>query len=208
MEPDLGRPASREQSLLQIPIVLALDAEAVPLVRAGAARAGDGPTVIVAVDPDLAALLTAVHGVAAEYVIAVCSSPGAAGRVVRAAVPRRGRPLPVLGISGGFVDTATLALLRDPSLEELNVAVPTLEGDGRRQIWDCLRADRIEERHHLVEVDGRPALAELAELAAAPAQADLGTSLEGIGALAAGAAGVLAGRMAATGRRWRAGEQA
>jgi hypothetical protein len=208
MPTDLGRPASREESLLQIPIVLVLDPGALPLVRAGAARAGDDPTVIVAVDPDLATLLAAVHGVGAEYVVAVCSSPGAAARVVGAAVPRRGRPLPVLGIADERPDADTRTLLTDPSLEGLNVPVPALDGAARARLWDDLRNDRVEERHHLVEVEGRPALEELAALATAPFHPDAGlaTQLRGIAALAAGAAGVLAGRMVAGGRRWRAAE--
>jgi hypothetical protein len=205
MDADLGRPQSREESLLQIPIVLALDPGAVPLVRAGAARAGDQPTVIVAEDPDLATLLAAVHGVDAEYVIAVCSSPETAASVARVALPRRGRPLPVLGIADGEADAASVALLCDPTLEELNVAVPSLDGSARSIMWDSMRAARIEERHHLVEVDGRPALDELAVLAETPDHPDAGlaTNLVGVAALAAGAAGVLAGRLAAAGRRWR-----
>jgi len=205
MPSDLGRPAAREESLLQTPVVLAMDPEAVPLVRAGAARAGGDPTVIVAADPDLATLLAAVHGVAAEYLVAVCSSPEAAATVARVAMPRRGRPLPVLGIADGVVDAASRALLADPSLEGLNVAVPALDGDERARLWDSLRAGHIEERHHLVDVDGRPALAALHALAAAPAHPDAGlsTRLDGVAALAAGAAGVLAGRLAASGRRWR-----
>jgi hypothetical protein len=190
---------------MQTPIVLVLDPEAVPLVRAGAARAGDRPTVIVAPDPDLVTLLAAVHGVDAEFVIAVSSSPEAAAAVARVAIPRRGRPIPVLGIAEGEADAASMALLRDPSLEGLNVAVPVLDGLARSRLWDSVRAARVEERHHLVEVDGRPALDELAALAVAPDHPDAGltTSLVGVAALAAGAAGVLAGRLAAGGRRWR-----
>ena len=208
MPTDIGRPASREESLLQTPIVLALDPEAVPLVRAGAARAGGNPTVIVAADPDLATLLAAVHGIEAEYVVAVCSSPAAAARIAGAAIPRRGRPLPVLGVADGRVDPGTRALLTDPTLEGLNVAVPALEGGARGRLWDDLRAARVEERHHLVEVDGRPASDVLAALALAPPHPDAGlaTDLEGVAALAAGAAGVLAGRMVAGSRRWRATE--
>ena len=205
MPSDIGRPAAREESLLQTPVVLALDPEAVPLVRAGASRAGGDPAAIVAADPDLATLLAAVHGVAAEYVVAACSSPAAAATVARVATLRRGRPLPVLGIANGTIDAASRSLLADPSLEGLNVAVPALEDADRAQLWDSLRAERIEERHHLVEVDGRPALVALHALAAAPEHPDAGlsTRLDGVAALAAGAAGVLAGRMAAGGRRWR-----
>jgi hypothetical protein len=51
--------------------------------------------------------------------------------------------------------------------------------------------------HHLVEVDARPALEELGDLA--------GDSLS---ALAAAAAGVLAGRIVVGDRRWRAEAEA
>jgi hypothetical protein len=205
MPTDLGRPAEREESLLQAPIVLALDPETVPLIRAGAARAGGDPTFIVAVDPDLRTLLAAVHGVGAEFIVAVCSSVEAAARAVRHVTARRGRALPVLGISDGIVDIDTRTLLRDATLDALNVAVPALAEADRTRLWDSLRAERIEERHHLVEVDGRPALDALDALAAAPPHPDAGlaTGLHGVAALAAGAAGVLAGRLVAGGRRWR-----
>ena len=138
MPSDLGRPAAREESLLQTPVVLAMDPEAIPLVRAGASRAGGDPTVIVAADPDLPTLLAAVHGVAAEYLVAVCSSPAAAATVARVAMSRRGRPLPVLGIADGVVEAASRALLAEPALEGLNVAVPSLEGDARARLWNSL----------------------------------------------------------------------
>ena len=161
---------------------------------------------IVAADPDLATLLAAVHGVAAEYVVAVCSSPAAAATVARVATPRRGRPLPVLGIADGDGRRTPAARSSPiPRSRGSTSPVPALEDADRARLWDSLRADRIEERHHLVEVDGRPALVALRALAAAPAHPDAGlsTRLDGVAALAAGAAGVLAGRMAAGGRRWR-----
>jgi len=70
-------------------------------------------------------------------------------------------------------------------------------------VWEALRARKLEERHQLVEVDGRPALDRLDEL---------GLEMDSMGRtakddpaffLAAGAAGVLAGRLAASSRRWR-----
>jgi hypothetical protein len=82
--------------------------------------------------------------------------------------------------------------------------VPALEDEERRtEIWNALRGRRLEERHQLVEVDGRPALGELARR---------GVDVESMGRtvaddpaffLAAGAAGVLAARMAAGDRAWR-----
>jgi hypothetical protein len=114
----------------------------------------------------------------------------------------------VLGVFDGEPDARTRALLTDRALEGLNVAVPALDDAARTRLWDGLRGDRVEERHHLVEVDGRPALEALAALAVAPPHPDAGlaTELHGVAALAAGAAGVLAGRMVAGGRRWRAAE--
>jgi hypothetical protein len=86
-----------------------------------------------------------------------------------------------------------------------HVAVPSIDDEAlRARLWDALRADRLEERHQLVEADGRPALATLEAL---------GVDVESMGRrpaddpaffLAAGAAGVLAGRMAAGTRAWRA----
>jgi hypothetical protein len=81
-------------------------------------------------------------------------------------------------------------------LRDLNVPVPLLEEEARLVVWDSLRAARVEERHHLVEVDGRPALDELSERGTPR----VGDELQ---LLAAGAAGVLTGRMAAANRKWR-----
>ena len=72
-------------------------------------------------------------------------------------------------------------------------------------MWDALRASGLEERHQLVEVTGGPALDLLA---------DNGIDVESMGRkvnddpeffLAAGAAGVLAGRLASGERTWRQG---
>ena len=74
----------------------------------------------------------------------------------------------------------------------------------RAAVWEALRGRRLEERHQLVETDGRPALDELERR---------GVEVESMGRppaedpaffLAAGAAGVLAARMAAASRTWRA----
>ena len=86
----------------------------------------------------------------------------------------------------------------------VHVAVPALaDDDQRRQVWDRLREAKLEERHQLVEVTGAPALDRLAE--AGIVADSMGRSVADDPAffLAAGAAGVLAGRMAARGRIWR-----
>ena len=59
-----------------------------------------------------------------------------------------------------------------------------------------------------MEVDGRPALAELADRGIEPRSMGRGVDDDPAYFLAAGAAGVLAGRMAAGNRRWRAARDA
>jgi len=61
-------------------------------------------------------------------------------------------------------------------------------------LWNAL-GTVLDGRHHLVDVDGKPALDELA---------DVGPVVEGdlLWMLGAGAAGLLAGRMVAGNRRW------
>jgi hypothetical protein len=92
------------------------------------------------------------------------------------------------------------------ALSPVHVAVPALPDDAQRlRVWDRLREAQLEERHQLVEVSGAPALDLLDRR---------GIALETMGRtvaddpaffLAAGAAGVLAGRMAVRDRTWRSG---
>jgi hypothetical protein len=139
------------------------------VVSAGAARAAEG----------------------AQVGIVHCPDAGDAVATLREAIERGARGLPVLGlVSHGTLPTLTadaLALLTDPALHDLHVAVPAFEDDEtRRALWDQLRSARVEERHQLVEVDGGPVAADTA----------------GPSELAAAAAGILAGRMAAANRVW------
>ena len=167
-------------------------------------------------------LLAAVRLASADVVV-VADGPGnlgtettwgvsalASGHALDAAETLGGRPVAALRVS--FADTRerhrgvshhSLTILRDVCRAEANVAVPVLDGAERDAVWDALRAERLEERHRLVEVDGAPALAELERA---------GVTVESMGRtaaddpaffLAAGAAGVLAARMASRGRRWR-----
>ncbi len=134
------------------------------------------------------------------------------GNALNAVAGLGGRPIPSLRIS--FADTRdrhrgvshhSLTILRDVCLVETDVPVPALENDVQRgSVWDALRAAKIEERHQLVEVDGRPALDELAALGIEPRSMGRGVADDPAYFLAAGAAGVLAGRTAAGNRRWRA----
>jgi hypothetical protein len=132
---------------------------------------------------------------------------------LNAAAILRGRPIAALRMS--FADPRqrhrgvshhSLTSLGRVALTPVHVAVPTIEDEDRRaQVWDALRAAGLEDRHQLVEVTGQPGLDVLERH---------GIEVRSMGRtirddpeffLAAGAAGVLAGRMAAADRAWRAG---
>jgi hypothetical protein len=132
------------------------------------------------------------------------------GHALNAAQTLGGRPVAALRIS--FADARerhrgvshhSLTILRDVCMVETNVAVPALDGTERDRVWGDLRAERLEERHQLVEVDGSPALVELERVGIAVESMGRTSSDDPAFFLAAGAAGVLAARMAAGGRRWR-----
>ncbi len=135
------------------------------------------------------------------------------GNALNAARTLGGRPVPALRVS--FADARarhrgvshhSLTILRDVCLVETNVPVPVLEDQEQRAaVWGSLREAGLEERHQLVEVDGRPATDELASRHVDVRSMGRGVEEDPAFFLAAGAAGVLAGRMAAGNRRWRAG---
>jgi hypothetical protein len=177
--------------------VVVLDRGSLALVaRAGAVRADRAASV--AVIRDLDRLRMSTTGSRFDVIIVACDQ-GAVAQTLRAVARLGGRGIPVIDLVGDqepALGVATLELLADPSLRDLNVPVPVVAGDSeRRALWDRLRAAGVQERHHPVEVDGRPALAELHSRGLPVADGDLR-------ALAAGAAGVLAGRMAAASRAW------
>src|SRR4029453_16650637 len=79
-----------------------------------------------------------------------------------------GRPVAALRVS--FADGRerhrggshhSLTILDRVCRVSADVAVPVLEGRERDIVWDSLRERRLEERHQLVEVDGRPGVEEL-----------------------------------------------
>lgn len=169
------------------------------------------------------ALLAAKEVMGAELVI-VADGPGnlgtrtkwgvsalGAGHTMNAAAALGGRPVAALRVS--FADARerhrgvshhSLTILSEVCLVPANVAVPVLDSEERETVWAALREARLEERHQLVEVAGTPALDELA--ARGLEVETMGRSVADDPAffLAAGAAGVLAARMAAGGRAWRA----
>jgi hypothetical protein len=191
------------------------------VVSAGQAFGGDLEAV------NVFSALLAAHHVAGADVVVVGDGPGNTGTRTRwgatnvasamalnAAGILGGRPVAALRIS--FADRRpehqgvshhSLTALSRVALVETHVAVPSIDDEAARElVWDALRAAGLEERHQLVEANGFPALELLATH---------GFEVESMGRaypddpvffLAAGAAGVLAGRMAARDRAWRAAE--
>jgi len=189
------------------------------VITAGQALGGDLEAVTV-----FSALLAA-RAVAGAEVIVVADGPGkvgtatpwgatdvASGMSLNAAAILGGRAVAALRVS--FADPAyrhhgvsphSLTVLREVAVMPVHVAVPILEGEQRQAVWSALREAKLEERHQVVEASGAPALDLLRE--AGLSVESMGRSMEEDPALflGAGAAGVLAGRMAAGSARWRKG---
>jgi len=133
------------------------------------------------------------------------------GHALNAAETLEGRPVAALRVSFAdprerhrVVSHHSLTILAEVCTARANVAVPVLEDEAERTaVWDALRARKLEERHQLVETDGRPALGELVRRGVAVESMGRTAADDPVFFLAAGAAGVLAGRMAANSRRYR-----
>jgi hypothetical protein len=133
------------------------------------------------------------------------------GHALMAARTLEGRPIPALRVS--FADRRerhrgishhSLTILADVCTVDVNVPVPALaDVEQRAAVWDALRSRKLEELHHLVEVEGTPAVDELRARGIQVRTMGRGIDDDPAFFLAAGAAGVLAGRMAAEDRRWR-----
>ena len=192
------------------------------VVTAGQAFGGDLEAVSV-----FSGLLAARHAAGAD-VIVVGDGPGSLGTAttwgassldsaasLNAGGILGGRPVAALRIS--FADPRerhrgvshhSLTALARVALVETHVAVPVIEDEDRRlQVWEALRGARLEERHQLVEATGQPALDALAASGIEPRSMERTVRDDPEFFLAAGAAGVLAGRMATGDRAWRAGRQ-
>jgi hypothetical protein len=169
--------------------------------------------------------LLAARNIAAADLAIVADGPGnlgtetawgvsalGSGNALNAAATLAGRPVAALRIS--FADERerhrglshhSRTILQHVAGPGVNVAVPALEDDAQRDaVWDALRAARLEERHQLVEVDGAPALAELDRRDVEVDSMGRTPAEDPAFFLAAGAAGILAARMAAGSRSWRA----
>jgi Protein of unknown function (DUF3866) len=135
----------------------------------------------------------------------------ASGHALMAAATLHGRPIPALRVS--FADERerhrgvshhSLTILADVCTVPVNVPVPALDREEQRiAVWDVLRSRQLEDVHQLVEVDGQPAIDELRARAVDVRTMGRGIDDDPAFFLAAGAAGVLAGRLAAENRRWR-----
>ncbi|HZD79897.1 MAG TPA: DUF3866 family protein [Actinomycetota bacterium] len=168
-------------------------------------------------------LLAAVEVLGAEVVVAA-DGPGnlgtdtkwgvsalGSGNLLNAAQAVGGRPVAALRMS--FTDPRerhrvvshhSLTILGDVCRVPANVAVPVIDEEATRtQVWDVLRSRKLEDRHQLIEVDGRPGVELLSRLGVEVRSMGRSAGDDPIFFLAASAAGVLAGRMAANARRYR-----
>ena len=120
---------------------------------------------------------------------------------------------PVAALRAGFGDARerhrvlshhTVTALTRVALVPVHVAVPVIEdGAQRRLLWQALRASGLEQRHQLVEVNGKPGLDILAERGIEPESMGRGPGDDPAFFLAPAAAGVLAARMAAADGAWK-----
>jgi hypothetical protein len=124
-----------------------------------------------------------------------------------------GRPVAALRISFAdrrerhqVVSHHAITALSRVALQPVHVAVPSLDDDEQRAaVWSALRAAGLEARHQLVEANGQPAIDLLRRHEIEPESMGRRFDDDPAFFLAGGAAGVLAGRMAAGDRAWRIG---
>jgi hypothetical protein len=181
---DAGDPAG-PSGLSSVPAVVISRSDLATITEAGVRRASRGlPTQRFSPDPTLGlTLLAAVEG----GVEALLGKGGEAElRLLRAL---GGRPIAALPLE----HPARLEELLGGLDVDVHVALPSVEGPLRARVRELVRPLALETTHHVVEVDPRPAFAEL----------DASTDGADLDHLAAAAAGVLAGRLAAANRRWR-----
>ena len=187
------------------------------VVSCGQAFGGD----LEAVNP-FSGLLAARH-VSGADVIVIGDGPGNTGTRTRwgasnvwSAMSMNGAAIldgePVAALRVSFADPRpehrgvshhSLTVLERVVQSSVHVAVPALDDDEqRRAVWDALRGTRLEERHRIVEANGRPALDLLDQRGIEQRSMGRGPADDPAFFLAAGAAGILAGRMAERARAW------
>jgi hypothetical protein len=173
------------------PVVVLPDRSTVAVTLAGLRRAGRRPAVGVeqADEPAIGPrMLRAMEDGAEALVIA-----GGGREELWVARALGGRPLAALPLD----DPGAMRSLFAGLDVDVQVPVPTGDDVHRAAVRSLLGPLELETMHHLVEVDPRPALEELGDLAS-----------DSLAALAAAAAGVLAGRIVVGDRRWRAEAEA
>jgi hypothetical protein len=178
--PDEEPPAG---GLREAPVVVLPDHDRLTVVRLAVTRAGGVEPSLVR--PDDGALLRAAQQ-GTEVMIVTSGS----GRTMNAIRALGGRPIPALPWSS----PVAIVELFEGCLVDVDVAVPRLAGTERATLRATVAALHLDALHHVVEVDPRPG-------SDRDAQTDDGQDLDVLGAAAAG---VLAGRLAAGSRRWRA----
>jgi hypothetical protein len=188
------------------------------VVTAGQAFGGDLEAVTA-----FSGLLAARHVLGAD-VIAIGDGPGNTGTrtpwgtsnvgsamALNAAAILGGRPVAALRISEADarpehrgVSHHSITALSRVALAPVTVPVPALDDTALREsIWGRLRAEHLEERHQLVEANGAPAMERLERHGITPETMGRDVADDPVFFLSAGAAGVVAGRMAAGDRAWR-----
>lgn len=187
-------------------------------ITAGQALGGDREAV------NLFSGMLAAREVEEADVVVVGDGPGKVGTATRwgatevsggialqAATILGGRPVAAVRIN--FADPTyrhhgvsphSITVLERVASPGTHVAIPVLEGERRELVWGAITASRLEERHQVVEVTGQPALDLLLERGVGAETMGRKLHDEPEFFLAAGAAGVLAGRMAAGTARWKA----
>lgn len=132
------------------------------------------------------------------------------GNSLNAAEALGGRPIAALRVS--FADERprhhgvshhSITILSDICGSQVDVAVPTLEAPERQEVWAALRDAQLERKHRLIEVLGWPAVHRLEEAGIDVTSMGRGLEDDPIFFLAAGGAGILAGRMAAGSKAWQ-----
>jgi hypothetical protein len=179
--PDPGGPLG----LGAAPVIIVAHPALVTIADAGARRAGRDATIArIAAGARLGLDLLAARSTGADLMIVA-----GAGEELRVARVIGGRPLAALPLPS----PAEIAAFLDGIQIDVTVAVPSGEDELRRRIRAIVAPLELESLHHFVEVDPRPAFDELG-LDVHDARLDQ---------LAAAAAGILAGRLAAANARWR-----
>ncbi len=179
--------------LRNTPVVVVAERSVERVIEAGVKRAGGASTVTTTAAANAAVPLGAAllgSGGRAEVALVVAQGGHAAATALRIVRALGGRPLPVLK----FEDLPAARAIVEGCEIDLDVALPSVDGPLRHRFRGLAAELGLFANHHVVEVDVRPALA-----------GGLSRGIDGVPMLelAAAAASVLAGRIAAGNRRWR-----